>query len=66
MTRVLVSIWTVYWQFGFFMNWRGEPRGEGFEFHMLAFAMGAAILLRGSGAYSLDRILTGDRSSQSG
>ena len=62
MTRLFAVVWTLYWQFGFFMNWKGEPRGEGFEFHLLAFAMGAAILLRGSGAFSVDRFLTIRRS----
>jgi putative oxidoreductase len=44
---------------GFFMNWSGTlPAGaEGFEFHLLAIAMAAAIVLRGSGAASVDRIL---------
>ncbi len=46
-------------QNGFFMNWTGQlPAGaEGFEFHLLAIAMALAIVLRGSGAVSLDRVL---------
>ena len=63
MFRLFAVVWTLYWQFGFFMNWKGELRGEGFEFHLLAFAMGAAILLRGSGAFSVDRFMTIRRSS---
>lgn len=47
---------------GFFMNWFGTlPAGaEGFEFHLLTIAMAVAIVLRGSGAASVDRVL--DRS----
>jgi putative oxidoreductase len=43
---------------GFFMNWAGTQKGEGFEYHLLAIAVGAALLLRGAGAFSLDRMLS--------
>jgi putative oxidoreductase len=45
---------------GFFMNWFGTmPAGvEGFEYHLLAIAMAVAIIGRGAGALSLDRLLT--------
>ncbi len=44
---------------GFFMNWFGAmPAGsEGFEYHLLVMAMAAAIVIRGSGALSVDRRL---------
>jgi putative oxidoreductase len=44
---------------GFFMNWFGSlPAGqEGFEYHVIAIALGATVVLQGSGAWSLDRIL---------
>jgi putative oxidoreductase len=44
---------------GFFMNWFGGlPTGEeGFEFHLLAMALAAVVVLAGSGALSLDRRL---------
>lgn len=42
---------------GFFMNWAGTDRGEGYEFHLLAIALGLAILIKGSGAVSVDRLL---------
>jgi uncharacterized membrane protein YphA (DoxX/SURF4 family) len=45
----------VHLQNGFFMNWMGTQKGEGFEFHLLALAMAVALLLRGAGAFSLDR-----------
>jgi putative oxidoreductase len=41
----------------FFMNWAGTQGGEGFEYHLLVLAMSAAILVRGSGALSVDRLL---------
>ncbi len=45
-------------QHGFFMNWSGRQGGEGFEYHLLALAMAAAVMLRGSGALSLDLALS--------
>lgn len=44
-------------QFGFFMNWAGTQKGEGFEYHLLAIGISVAILIRGGGAWSLDRAL---------
>lgn len=42
---------------GFFMNWSGAQAGEGFEFHVLAMAMAASLVVTGSGAWSVDRWL---------
>ena len=42
---------------GFFMNWSGTQAGEGFEFHILALAMAVAVMIRGSGALSIDRMI---------
>ena len=49
---------------GFFMNWFGAlPAGaEGFEYHLLVIALGAIVLVKGSGALSLERWLTKRRS----
>jgi putative oxidoreductase len=45
---------------GFFMNWFGSlPAGtEGFEYHLLAIGLGAVVVANGSGALSMDRLLT--------
>ena len=42
---------------GFFMNWSGTAAGEGFEYHLLAIALGLVVVIRGSGAFSLDLAL---------
>ena len=42
----------------FFMNWTGTRGGEGYEYHLLAIALLVAILVRGSGALSLDRVIS--------
>ncbi len=51
------AFFMVHLQNGFFMNWMGTQKGEGIEFHLLALAMAAALLLRGGGAFSVDRAL---------
>lgn len=43
---------------GFFMNWYGNQKGEGFEYHLLAIAIAAVLLIRGGGAFSVDRALS--------
>jgi putative oxidoreductase len=48
----------VHLQNGFFMNWFGNQKGEGYDYHLLAIAIAAALLLRGAGAFSVDRALT--------
>jgi putative oxidoreductase len=45
-------------QNGFFMNWLGKQRGEGFEFHLLVLAIVLALMVRGAGAWSLDRLVS--------
>lgn len=55
---MLGAIWMVHGKFGFFMNWMGNQKGEGFEYHILALGLALAILIKGSGRWSLDRMLT--------
>ena len=43
---------------GFFMNWLGASAGEGFEYHLLAIALAASVIVRGSGAWSVDQVLS--------
>ncbi|MGA7409118.1 MAG: DoxX family protein [Bryobacteraceae bacterium] len=42
---------------GLFMNWYGSQKGEGFEYHLLAIAIGVTLIIRGAGALSLDRLV---------
>jgi uncharacterized membrane protein YphA (DoxX/SURF4 family) len=41
------------------MNWFGAlPSGtEGFEYHLLAIGLATTVVLNGSGAFSIDRLL---------
>jgi putative oxidoreductase len=43
---------------GFFMNWLGNQKGEGFEYHLLAIALAAVVAIGGSGKLSVDRWLS--------
>ena len=56
--EMIGAIFLVHLPNGFFMNWAGTQKGEGFEYHLLAIAAAAVLLLRGSGAFSLDRRLS--------
>jgi putative oxidoreductase len=58
---MLGAIFTVHEQYGFFMNWTGKQAGEGFEFHLLAIGIAVALLVRGGGAFSIDRALENAR-----
>lgn len=53
--EMAVAVALVHIHVGFFMNWAGNQKGEGFEFHLLAVAIAMAVVARGSGAWSLDR-----------
>ncbi len=56
--NMVVAISMVHHHFGLFMNWSGQQKGEGFEYHLLAIAIALVLMARGSGAFSVDRALT--------
>jgi putative oxidoreductase len=56
-TNMIVAIWTVHRAVGFFMNWGGTQKGEGFEFHLLVLAIAGFLVIRGAGALSVDRVI---------
>jgi putative oxidoreductase len=43
---------------GFFMNWSGQQKGEGIEFHLLVVGIAIALMIGGAGRFSLDRAIT--------
>jgi putative oxidoreductase len=55
---MVVAALLVHLPNGFFMNWSGAQGGEGFEYHVLAGALALALVIRGGGAWSLDRALS--------
>ena len=56
--NMLVAIVTVHAANGFFMNWSGQQKGEGFEYHLLAITIALVLMVKGSGAFSIDRALS--------
>jgi putative oxidoreductase len=58
MCNMIVAVMMVHAKNGFFMNWAGNQKGEGFEYHVLAIAALLVIIIKGSGAFSADGFLT--------
>lgn len=58
-TTMLVAIFMVHLPNGLFMNWSGQQKGEGIEYHLLVLAMTVTLMIRGAGAFSLDRAVSG-------
>ena len=57
-TNMAVAIVLVHHQFGFFMNWTGAQKGEGYEYHLLVLALTDFLIIHGAGAASIDRLLS--------
>jgi putative oxidoreductase len=55
---MIVAVAMVHSQFGFWMNWTGAQKGEGYEYHLLLLAASALLMIRGAGAASVDRLLS--------
>jgi putative oxidoreductase len=61
--NMIVAIAMVHGRFGFWMNWTGAQKGEGYEYHLLLLAASAFLMIRGAGAASLDRLLSSPANS---
>ncbi|HTF99082.1 MAG TPA: DoxX family protein [Nitrospirota bacterium] len=59
--NMAVAVYMLHWQNGFFMNWFDNQKGEGFEYHLLVIAIAVVLMMRGGGALSLDRALSGKK-----
>lgn len=55
---LVVAVCSSHIHNGFFMNWEGMKSGEGFEYHILAVGIALAIVIYGSGWFSLDKYFT--------
>ena len=55
--NMVVAIATVHAKNGLFMNWAGQQKGEGFEYHLLVIAMAVVMIWQGSGAWSVDELI---------
>jgi len=47
-------VYTSHFQHGFFMNWFGNQKGEGYEYFLLAMGISASLVFTGGGKFSLD------------
>jgi len=61
---MLVAVAMIHHQFGFFINWTGAQKGEGYEYHLLILAAAALLMIRGAGAASVDRLLSSRSNGQ--
>ena len=51
------AVTMAHWEHGFFMNWFGNQKGEGFEYHLLVIGICLALVVVGAGRLSVDRAL---------
>jgi len=56
-TSIAVCMLKYHVQYGFFMNWFGQQKGEGYEYHILILGIALALLVKGGGMLSVDRAL---------
>ncbi len=52
------AIQTTTYANGFFMNWFGTQKGEGYEFNLLVIGLCLALMTTGGGRYALDNWLS--------
>ena len=52
------AIFTAHIHVGFFMNWFGQQKGEGYEYHLLAISNAVALIILGGGNFSLDKMVS--------
>jgi len=53
-----VAILTIHSANGFFMNWAGNQKGEGIEYHLLVLGLALIVMIYGAGKASLDGAFT--------
>lgn len=55
---MVVAVFSAHIHNGFFMNWSGTAKGEGFEYHFIYFAIVMVIAVKGAGAFAMDSLLS--------
>jgi putative oxidoreductase len=58
LVTMVVAIVLVHGRHGLFLNWFGDRKGHGYEYHLLALALALVVIVRGSGALSLDHFIS--------
>lgn len=54
---MFVAVMLNHLHVGFFMNWSGQQQGEGFEYHILMIALTIAVMVKGAGSFSFDKLI---------
>jgi putative oxidoreductase len=55
--EMVVAVLTVHAVNGFFMNWFGNQKGEGYEYHLLVIGIALALIVKGAGRWSVDQLI---------
>jgi putative oxidoreductase len=55
--NMVVATLMVHAANGFFMNWAGNQKGEGFEYHVLVVGLALVVIVSGAGKWSIDGLL---------
>ncbi len=55
--EMFVAIMLVHGTNGFFMNWFGNQKGEGYEYHLLVIGLALALVVQGAGRFSVDNAI---------
>lgn len=61
---VMAVALSMHYANGFFMNWTGQQKGEGFEYHLLALGLSLIVIIYGAGKASLDGLIAKRVSSE--
>ncbi len=54
-TVMATAMFMAHVQYGFFMNWFGQQKGEGIEYFLLIIGLALALVISGGGRWSVDR-----------
>jgi putative oxidoreductase len=57
--NMIVAVKMVHGANGFFMNWMGTQKGEGYEYHILAIGLALIVMIYGAGFASVDALIAG-------
>jgi len=52
--NMIVAVKMVHAANGFFINWFGNQKGEGYEYHLLAIGLALIVMIYGAGKASVD------------
>lgn len=61
---MFVAVMLNHINIGFFMNWSGQQQGEGFEYHILMISLAIAVMVKGAGSFSFDKLILQKYSQQ--